>query len=329
MDLDNILWIVLFVGILVLIELGYYTATAIWDPEKRQIKKRLRILAASKLEDPEIDIVKKKSLSGISWLRHLLQNFPLTDKVLLLIYQSGLRLNVGLFILISLCMAAIGFLTGGFLTQERLLLYRSLVEIGSAVLLGLLPLLFVLMAKAKRMEKFNSQLPEALDLIARSLRAGHAFSAGLKIVADEMRDPIGTEFYRALNEINFGVSVPDALKNLSNRIDCPDLKIFTISVIIQRETGGNLAEILKNNGKIIRERFKFQGKVRVLAAPGKLSAIIITILPFALAFILSIVNPNYLNHLIVDPLGQMALVFGLVLMLLGIIVLKKMVVIKV
>ncbi len=329
MDSLNLLWIVLFVGILILIEVGYYTTRAIWNPEKREIKKRLRILAASRLEDPEIDIVRKKSLSGISWLRRILTDFPLTDKILLLIDQSGLKLNVALLILISLSMAAMGFLIGLFIIEGHLLVYRYLVQVGLAILLGILPLLFVLVAKAKRMEKFNAQLPEALDLIARSLRAGHAFSAGLKMVADEMRDPIGTEFYRTLNEINFGVNIPDALKNLSNRIDCPDLKIFTISVIIQRETGGNLAEILENNGKIIRERFKFQGKVKTLAAPGKLSAIIIVILPFVLAFLLSILNRNYLNYLILDPLGQMAIFFGLIWMLIGIIALRKMVIIKV
>ena len=329
MDLDNILWIVLFVGILVIIELGYFAARVIWNPEKREIKKRLRILASSKLEDPEIDIEKKKSLSGISWFRHLLGNLPITDKILRLLYQSGLRLNVALFILISLCLAAMGFLIGSFITEDRLLLYRFLVQVVLAIVLGIVPLLFVLFAKAKRIEKFNSQLPEALDLIARSLRAGHAFSAGLKTVADEMRDPLGTEFYLTLNEINFGVSVPDALKNLSDRIDCPDLKIFTISVIIQRETGGNLAEILENNGRIIRERFKFQGKVKVLAAPGKLSAIIIFLLPFVLALILSIINPTYLNHLILDPVGQTAIVFGLLLMILGAVVMKKIVNIKV
>ncbi len=171
MDLENIIWIILFVGILVLIELGYYAAWAIWNPEKREIKKRLRILASSKLENPEIDIVKKKSLSGISWLRRLLPNFPLTDKILRLIYQSGVKLNVGLFILISLCLAAIGFLIGTFITLDRLALYRFIVQIGMTILLGLLPLVFLLIAKAKRIEKFNSQLPEALDLIARSLRA--------------------------------------------------------------------------------------------------------------------------------------------------------------
>ena len=329
MDPLDLLWIVLFVGILILIEIGYYVTRAIWNPEKREIKKRLRILAASRLEDPEIDIVRKKSLSGISWLRRILTDFPLTDKILLLIDQSGLKLNVAIFVLISLAMAATGLLIGSFLNLGSLVLYQSLVQIGLAILLGILPFLFVLMAKAKRMEKFNAQLPEALDLIARSLRAGHAFSAGLKTVADEMRDPIGIEFYRTLNEINFGVSIPDALKNLSNRIDCPDLKIFTISVIIQRETGGNLAEILENNGKVIRERFKFQGKVKVLAAPGKLSAIIIVILPFVLLFLLAILNRNYLNYLILDPLGQKVIIFGLIWMLIGIIALRKMVIIKV
>ncbi len=329
MNADNLLWILLFVGILVLIELGYYATQAVWNSEKREIKKRLRILASSKLENPEIDIVKKKSLSGISWFRRLLTDFPLTERILRLIYQSGLKINVGLFILISLCFAAIGFLIGSFLTQDRLVLYRFFVEIGLTLFFGLLPLIFVLIAKAKRIEKFNAQLPEALDLIARSLRAGHAFSAGLKTVADEMRDPLGTEFYRTLNEINFGVSIPDALKNLSGRIDCPDLKIFTISVIIQRETGGNLAEILENNGKIIRERFKFQGKIKTLSAPGKLSAIIITILPFVLAFMLSILNPSYLNYLILDPLGQMAIVFAMILAILGMIVMRRMVDIKV
>ncbi len=327
--MPEILWIVLFVGILLLLEIGYYMGRTIWNPEKREIKKRLRILAASRMEDPEVDIVRKKSLSGISWLRGMLNNFPLTDKILLLIDRSGLKLNVATFILISLAMAAAGLLIGSFLDLGSLIFYQFLVQIGLAILLGILPLLFVLTAKAKRMQKFNEQLPEALDLIARSLRAGHAFSAGLKTIADEMRDPIGTEFYRTLNEINFGVSIPDALKNLANRIDCPDLKIFTISVIIQRETGGNLAEILENNGKVIRERFKFQGKVKVLAAPGKLSAIVIVILPFVLAFLLSILNRNYLNYLILDPVGQMAIIFGLIWMGIGIITLRKMVIIKV
>jgi len=327
--MDNILWIILFVGILLFIELGYYASKAIWNSEKREIKRRLRILSSSKSEGSEIDIVKKKSLSGISGLGRLLPKFPLTDKIHLLIEQSGVNLNVSLFLLISLFLGAVGFLIGIFLTPPQMFLYDLLIKISLAIFLGILPLFYVIFMKKRRMNKFNSQLPEALDMIARSLKAGHAFSAGLKMVGDEMRDPIGTEFYKTLNEINFGVSIPGALKNLSNRLDCPDLKIFTISVIIQRETGGNLAEILENNSYIIRERFKFQGKVKTLAAPGKLSAIIITLLPFVLAFLLHVVNPHYLNYLILDPIGRMALVFAFLLLVFGIFVMRKMVAIKV
>lgn len=327
--MDNILWIILFVGILLLIELGYYASKAIWNSEKREIKRRLRILSSSKSEGSEIDIVKKKSLSGISGLRRLLPKFPFTDKIHLLIEQSGVNLNVSLFLLISLFLGAVGLLIGILLTPPQIFLYDLLIEISLAIFLGILPLFYVILMKKRRMNKFNSQLPEALDMIARSLKAGHAFSAGLKMVGDEMRDPIGTEFYKTLNEINFGVSIPGALKNLSNRLDCPDLKIFTISVIIQRETGGNLAEILENNSYIIRERFKFEGKVKTLAAPGKLSAIIITLLPFVLAFLLYVVNPHYLNYLILDPIGRMALVFAFLLLVFGIFVMRKMVAIKV
>jgi tight adherence protein B len=309
--------------------LGYYASKAIWNSEKRETKRRLRILSSSQSEGPEIDIVKKKSLSGISGLRRLLPKFPLTDKIHLLIEQSGVNLNVALFLLISLSLGAIGFLIGTLFIQPLLFLYDVLIKISLTIFLGILPLFYVLLIRTRRMNKFNSQLPEALDMIARSLKAGHAFSAGLKMVGDEMRDPIGTEFYKTLNEINFGVSIPGALKNLSNRLDCPDLKIFTISVIIQRETGGNLAEILENNSYIIRERFKFQGKVKTLAAPGKLSAIIITLLPFALALLLYVVNRHYLNYLILDPIGRKALVFAFLLLVFGIFVMRKMVAIKV
>lgn len=327
--MDNILWIFLFVGILLFIELGYYASKAIWNSEKRETKRRLRILSSSQSMDPEIDIVKKKSLSGISGLRRLLPKFPLTDKIHLLIEQSGINLNVALFLLISLSLGAIGFLIGTLFIPPLLFLYDVLIKISLTIFLGILPLFYVILMKTRRMNKFNSQLPEALDMIARSLRAGHAFSSGLKMVGDEMRDPIGTEFYKTLNEINFGVSIPVALKNLTDRLDCPDLKIFTISVIIQRETGGNLAEILENNSYIIRERFKFQGKVKTLAAPGKLSAIIITLLPFVLAILLFVVNRHYLNYLILDPIGRMALLIGFFMLLFGIIVMRKMVAIKV
>jgi tight adherence protein B len=149
------------------------------------------------------------------------------------------------------------------------------------------------------------------------------------MVADEMGDPVGTEFDMTLNEINFGIGVPEALKNLANRIESLDLKFFVISVLIQRETGGNLAAILESIARIIRERFKLHGRIRVLAAEGKLSAIVLAALPFFVAFLLFWVNPDYIATLARDPIGRVLAGLALFLMIAGIAFMKRMIAIKV
>lgn len=179
------------------------------------------------------------------------------------------------------------------------------------------------------MQKFQRQLPDALDLVARSLKAGHAFSGGLKMVAEEFDNPVGVEFDKTMNEINLGVEVTELLKNLSNRVDCLDLNFFIISVIIQRETGGNLAEILENIARLIRERFKLHGRIRVLAAEGKLSAMILIALPFFVAFVISILNPKYIGTLITDPIGHILIAVAIIMMTLGILIMIRMIKIKV
>jgi tight adherence protein B len=179
------------------------------------------------------------------------------------------------------------------------------------------------------MEKFESQLPEGLELIGRALRAGHALTGGIKLAADEFDDPLGPEFEKTLDEINFGISVTDALKNLAGRIDCPDLRYFIVSVILQRESGGNLAEIIDNIAYLIRERFKFRGKVQVLSAEGKLTAIILVALPFFVLIVLYFMNPAYLSVLFDESAGRIVVGIALSMMVVGIIVIKKVINIKV
>ena len=155
-----------------------------------------------------------------------------------------------------------------------------------------LPYVYLSRKKADRIEKFKKQLPDALDLVARSLKAGHSFNGGLSMAAEEMDDPIGPEFSETLSEINFGISVSDALKNLSDRIDCEELRFFIIGVILQRETGGNLAELMEMLANLIRERFKFEGKVRTLTAEGRFSMWVLMALPIFLGVFLYIRNPG-------------------------------------
>jgi len=304
---------------------GVYTSVQnLRNPKKREVLRRLHTLSSTEYyEDEDVDIMRRRLYSDLPWLNEVLQSFRWTDRMGRLIEQSAIQTTLGAFVLLSGVMAIIGFLMSSWVTSNRL------ISLPVAVFLGLLPYIYISIKKTRRMEKFQRQLPDALDLIARALKAGHAFTAGLKMVGDEMGQPLGTEFQKTLQEINFGVSVPDALKSLPNRVDCPDLKYFIISVILQRETGGNLAEILEKIAYLIRERFKLQGRIRVLSAEGKLSAIILIAIPFVVALALYFLNPGYIQILFTDPFGKVLITFALVMMAIGILIMKKMIRIRV
>jgi tight adherence protein B len=321
--MDIVIALGTFMLVLILLEAGYFTLRGLKNPERREILRRLRILSSTEFENESIDILRKNLLSEVRWLNQMLLSFRWSDKVHRLLQQADAQYTLGVYVLLSLLMAAVGFLIGSLITSNR----SVLVLLASVP--GTIPFSYIYFKKKRRMEKFQRQLPEALELIARALKAGHAFPGGLKMVANELDDPIGIEFAKTLHEVNFGVGIPDALKNLPNRIDCPDLKFFIISVIIQRETGGNLAEILEKIAHLIRERFKLQGRIRVLSSEGKLSAMILIALPFVVAFVLYLLNPGYIQTLFVDPMGKVLVVFALVMMVIGAFVMRRMIEIKV
>ena len=320
--MDILIGVGIFVLTLALIEGGYYALRRIRDPEKRAVLRRLRGLPSTDANEI-IDIMRRSMLSEVPWLNRMLLSFRWTDKLNRLLEQADTQYTLGVFVLLSVVIASAGYLIGAWLTSNQL------ISILSAFILVMMPFFYIYSKKKRRMEKFQRQLPDALDLIARALKAGHAFTGGLRMVAEELGDPIGTEFEKTLNEINFGVGVPEALKSLPNRVDCPDLKFFITSVIIQRETGGNLAEILGKIAYLIRERFKLQNRVQVLAAEGKLSAIILIAIPFVIAFALALLNPEYIKTLVIDPIGKILVTFAFLMMIIGIFVMKKMIQIKV
>ena len=313
----------IFILTVVLVEGAYYALRKIRSPEKREVLRRLRGYPTTEYEREIIDIMRKSMLSEVPWLNRMLLSIRWTDKLSRMIEQSGTESTLGVFILLSIVLASGGFVIGLWVASNALL---SLII---AFFLGVFPFLYVYLKKKRRMEKFQRQLPDALDLIARALKAGHAFTGGLKMVGDELGEPVGTEFEKTLHEINFGSGIPEALKGLTQRVDCPDLRFFIISVIIQRETGGNLAEILGKISYLIRERFKLQSRVQVLASEGKLSAIILIAIPFVVALALSVLNPVYIKTLFVDPVGKALVAFALLMMAIGIVVMKRMIEIKV
>jgi len=314
--------IIFFMAVIV-IELLIYAVKNMRSVQRAQIRKRLRKHTYEKDDAGQIDIVKKRVLSEIPFFNNLLWKIPGVKGLDSLTIKANSKYPAGFYVLLALFLGIIGFMGINYFLANRVLTLLL------AIFLACLPFLQLHLLKLKRIEKFRSQFPEALDLIARALKAGHSFNSGMKLASDEFGDPLGPEFDETLGEINFGVSVANALKNLTERIGCPELKYFVVAVILQRETGGNLAELIESLADLIREKFKFQGKVRTLSAEGRLSAIVLVAIPFFLAAYLHLSNPKYLGVLFAEPVGRIMVGGAAVMMIIGILVMKKMVTIKV
>jgi len=291
------------------------------NPEIKQIRKKLKELASHSRAEVSL-MGQTRPLSDVPWLNRFLSRIPLAVRMDNFLVKAGVSYPLGVFLLLSVVLALVGFILLSMFSQGFLFSLLGLA-------LGFVPFAVLKSIKNRRMKKFEEQLPDALDMIARSLRAGHALSGGLEMVGQEFPEPLGPEFTKTVTQITFGVGIEQALRNLAVRIDCPDLKFLVVSVIVQRESGGNLGEIIETIGRLIRERYRLQGKIRSLAAEGKLSGIILVILPFVAAVLLSMVRPGYVGVLFTDPVGQVLVVVAVIMMFFGIVVIKKLINIKI
>lgn len=321
--MEILIGIGIFTAIVLLIEGLYFVTRAVRNPELKRVRKQLKVLSFEEYT-PTADIEIKRILSDIPWLNRILWKIPKISSLESTWRQSGTQYPLGAYILSSVVLFFIGIgLVPLIFFANRLILFPI------AVLLGVIPFFILHIKKKKRLRKFETQLPDALDLITRSLKAGHAFTSGLKMVSEEFMDPLGPEFERTLDEVNFGIDLKQALRNLLLRIDCPDLKFFVVAIILQRETGGNLAEILGNISRLIRERFKLQGHIRTLSAEGRMSAIVLIAIPIGVALILSFLRPDYISLLATDPIGNILIAFALFMMICGVLVIRKLIRIEV
>ncbi len=300
-----------FGAVVLFLEVEYFSWNAYKGPEAKRIERRLQAMSAGGSQQSS-SLVKQRLLSQTPGVEQLLLQVPRIHQLDRLILQSGLRLSVAKFIGLMILAVAGGVV----LALLASLPVFAVIAIGVAA--GLVPLFYMQGAKHNRMIAIEQQLPDALDLMGRAMTAGHAFPSALQMVGSEMPEPIASEFRIVFDEINYGISTQEALINLTTRVPSTDLSYFVIAVLIQRETGGNLAELLGNISGLIRARLKLLGTVRVLSAEGRLSAWILTLLPFALGFVLQLMNPQFLSVLWTDPIGQKMVGAALLLMAVGI-----------
>jgi len=324
MSLSILVYLLIFLSVLLLVGGAYLAWQSARGPGAGRVARRLRAMnTATDDSIKTISITKERPLSLNPSLQALLEGVPGIQSLDRLLLQSGKSWNVGKFL---------GFSFLGLLVSFLLLSIFSVplyMRLGLMFLCTAMPYFLVSRTKAARLEKIEQQLPDALDLMGRSMRAGHAFPTALKLVGEEMSDPLADEFRTVFDEVNFGVSMSDALMNLAARVPSTDLRYFVIAVLIQRETGGNLTELLGSISAIIRDRLKLLGQVRVLSAEGRMSAWVLGLLPFGSAALMNIVNPEFMSVLYTDPAGQKMVGIALSLLVVGIFFIRKVIRIRV
>ncbi|MEM5328148.1 type II secretion system F family protein [Paraburkholderia sp. JHI2823] len=275
----------------------------------RRLESRIETVATGGAGRKEaMSILKSRKLDGSTLGQRALLLVPGIRSFEDWVQQSGISWTAGRLLAMCALMPVLVLVVGMFIRVPLAMLASA------AVASTLLPLTYVRSRRASRMRRFQKQLPDACDMLARALRSGHAFTGAIDLVGTEFADPMGAEFRTTFDEINYGVSLNDALTGLAQRMPVGDLRYLVIAVLIQRETGGNLAELLDGIASLVRERFKLFDKVRVLAAEGVLSARVLALLPVVTGAAIFFVNPGFLEVLWNDPAGVMMLEAGAVLL---------------
>jgi tight adherence protein B len=308
--------------VIILIEAGYLLVRGIREEGAVKMNKRLKLLSAGGAHGKEVlDLLRRNELSSNEIINRILTKIPRIKVADRMLEQAGLSISVSRYMLVQLFLV-VGSTLVLFYGMGLHYLFALLVGVPAGIFV---PAFYVSIKRKERLANFTEQLPNTLDYIARSLRAGNPFSAALKGVANEMPDPTGTEFGITFDEMNYGLELEDALQNLGRRSGSEEMNMFITAVLIQRTTGGNLADVLNRIATVMRARAGVIRDVAILSAEMRLSAYILIALPFVVAFVISVLNPTYLTVLIENPVGQIVILIQLVLMLIGYLIMRKMI----
>jgi tight adherence protein B len=316
--------VLLFAAVILMIEGAWLWWSGVHGSAARRIAKRLRLMAASGNGGSErIDILKRRTYSNHPLLDRQLRRMTRLAALDRMLMQAGVQWSVAQFLGCSLAMVMLGLILPPMLRMPWV------PSAAALALASALPCLVLLRTRARRLRKLEEQLPEAADFLGRALRAGHSFGNVMQMVGEEMPDPIAGEFKFAYEEINYGVPMNQALHNLALRVPLTDLRYLVIAVLIQRESGGNLAEVFGNISRLIRARLKLLAQVRVMSAEGRLSAWVLGCLPLGVTALMMVANPAYVSVLWTDPVGVTLMWYALAVAIGGVLWMRKLIRIRV
>jgi tight adherence protein B len=289
----------------------------------KRLKKRLAAINSQNDDESYSSLLRNRYLKQLRPPERFLEQLPAMESLAMTIEQAGYSIMAYRLVLLSLTFGV----AAGYLSWVAFRM--PLVTVIAAVVAVSLPVLKIRRARAQRLAKFEEQLPDAIDVMKRALKAGHPFNGTLKLVADDMDDPVAQEFGLTFNEISYGNDVRRALLGLLSRVPSVTVMALVTSIMVQKETGGNLAEVLEQISKVIRGRFRFHRKVRTLTAEGRMSAWVLATVPLVLFATISITTPDYLPILVEDPRGQNLIIYGAISGLIGIAWIRRIIRIEV
>jgi tight adherence protein B len=324
----NVLLIFIFLTVLGVILLAVAVGSKFLETQReKQVKSALKPAEREVPDEPQAEpIILHDRGPKSAFLNDLLARLKMDTFLQSRLSESALGWNVVFLVNATLICALAGFLIGTFF---HVFLFTLLSQIALAVALGSLPWVYVSFRRRKRLRDFEDELPDALDFLARSMRSGHAFSVGLEMLGNESPEPLGREFRALFNEQNLGAPLEAALMNLSRRVPLVDVNLFVSAVLLQRQTGGNLAELLNRLSYVIRERFRLRAMVRAVSAHGRITAAVLTLLPIVTMIGLHFVAPGYLEGMANDADGKYLLVASFAAQIVGFFVIKRIIDIKV
>ena len=292
---------------------------------RKQVRTRFEALQESVKQPQEFELKLAREEVGaqLSWLNRLFAETALGDSLKLLLRQAGVNQPLPFILLLSLAAGLGAFLLTLLLRQPLLLV------LAASLLAFAVPFLVVAVKRRRRLARFEESFPDSLDLLARAVRAGHAFTTGFELIAQEMPDPVASEFRTTYEQQNLGLPLQTGLYNLAQRVPLVDVRVFTTAIQIQRESGGNLAEILEKLSSVIRERFKLRRHVKAKTAEGRLSLYFLTALPVLTGLVFYLASPEYMEPLFTEPLGHQLMGAAAVSQMIGYVVIRRITTIKV
>jgi tight adherence protein B len=290
---------------------------------RKRLKKRLAAIDSKEEGDSYSSLLREKYLRKLSPVERFLESLPGMDTLAKIIEQSGHTFLAHRLVALGLFLGITSAYTGWAFT--RMAVVAAMIGIAGA----LAPYMKVRRDRAQRLAKFEEQMPDAIDMMKRALRAGHPFSATLKLVAQDMEQPIAKEFELTFNDISYGNDVRRAMMGLLSRVPSVTVMALVTSILLQKETGGNLAEVLEQIAKVIRGRFRFQRKVKTLTAEGRMSAWVLATVPLVLFATIWVTTPDYLPILVEDPRGQKMVIYGCISGIIGIAWIRRIIRIEV